>query len=347
MTENVRKEKKMAKYTGSKCICCERRFSEGDDIVVCPDCGTPYHRDCYIEKGSCINTALHEKGIGWLPDPPETPPPMTIVSPGVKRCIRCGAENPPELRYCEQCGTPLINMESPIPFNDLRSGNGMQDQNGGRRIDVQMEGDDQPNMNGSMREMGFTPVMLDQDSDIDGVKLGDLARYVGTNPIGFLPSFIKFAKTGRKLSLNIFAFLFTPVYFMYRKMMGWGIVAAAVMALLGVPSMIYTLQSGDLNYTIDLGINMQSKSFALFSEAVLFLNLGLKCLAGLFANYLYYKQARRDIGRIRKNPEDKSSDDLNREIIITGGASIGYMILGYMVYTIVTFGAVLLISRLV
>ena len=32
----------MADYTGKKCIVCGGVFSENDDIVVCPECGTPY-----------------------------------------------------------------------------------------------------------------------------------------------------------------------------------------------------------------------------------------------------------------------------------------------------------------
>lgn len=332
----------MAKYTGSKCICCEKRFVDGDDIVVCPDCGTPYHRQCYIEKGSCINTVLHDRGVGWLPDAPEPVPFTPEIGPAVKRCIRCGAENSPELRYCEQCGTPLINMDAPRPFNDFQGG-GMGNQMGGQN----MGPNGAPPMGGPIQNPGFAPVMLNQDSDIDGVKLGDYARYVGANPIGFLPSFIKFAKTGKKLSMNIFAFLFTPVYFMYRKMMGWGIAVGVIMAILGIPSMISMLASGDLGYTIDFGIDVKSQSFIMFSEAVMFLTLGLKCFAGLFANYLYYKQAKRDIVKIRGSADGKSSEDINKEIIITGGTSWGYMILGYMVYTIVSFGAVVLISRLI
>ena len=335
----------MAKYTGSKCICCEKRFVDGDDIVVCPDCGTPYHRECYIEKGSCINTVLHDKGVGWLPDELETEPAAPVVMPAVKRCIRCGAENGPELRYCEQCGTPLINMDAPRPFNDYPGNKDRVDLNGNMGHGTQQGGD--PRMGDPAQNIGFTPVLLNQDSDIDGVKLGDYARYVGANPIGFLPSFIKFAKTGRILSMNIFAFLFTPVYFMYRKMKGWGIAIGALMAILGVPSMINILASGELGYKIDFGIDVESQGFLMLSESVMFLTMGLKFLAGLFANYLYYRQAKRDIVRIRGGSEGKSSDDINREIIITGGTSWGYMVLGYMVYTMVSFGAVVLISRFV
>ena len=37
----------MARYTGNHCPVCEQEFTDNDDIVVCPDCGTPYHRACW------------------------------------------------------------------------------------------------------------------------------------------------------------------------------------------------------------------------------------------------------------------------------------------------------------
>ncbi|MBE6872635.1 MAG: DUF2628 domain-containing protein [Ruminococcus albus] len=317
----------MTKYTGSKCISCGERFADGDDIVVCPECGTPYHRECYIKEGKCINTSLHEKKVSWLPDGAEETTPVAASS--VKRCIRCGAENPAELRYCEQCGTPLINMDSPRPFNEEREP---------LRTDHE---------NDPLGESGFTAVTLNQDSDIDGVTLGDLARYVGTNPIGFLPSFIRFAKTGRKISMNFFAFLFTPVYFMFRKMKGWGIAAAIIMALLSVPDMIVLLSSGEYyDFRIDLGIDIKSHSFVLLTQIMLYLTMVLKLLAGFFANYIYYKQARRDITKIRAQGEDKQADDLNREIILAGGTSLGNVLLAYLIYTMISFGSIVLIGKL-
>lgn len=322
----------MSKYIGSTCICCGKRFAEGDDIVVCPDCGTPYHRECYKEKGSCVNTVLHDKGVEWMPDAPVPEVKTFSPEPGVKRCIRCGAENPPEERYCQQCGTPLINMDAPRPFNNENgvSGMGMRE-NAGQQIPGTQ----------------FNPIMLNQDSDIDGVKLGDYARYVGSNPIGFLPSFIGFAKAGRVISMNIFAFLFTPVYFMYRKMIGWGIAAMAVMSILGVPSMIEMLQSGETGYKIDLGVDVKSQGFLTMYQAVLFLSLGVKIASGLFANYLYYKQAKRDIGKIRMASDGKSDDEINKDIILSGGISWGYALLGMLVYTIMQIVAVIAIARFI
>ena len=53
------------KYKGEKCFYCNEVFNDNDDVVVCPKCGTPYHRECYKQAGSCINHHLHELGESW------------------------------------------------------------------------------------------------------------------------------------------------------------------------------------------------------------------------------------------------------------------------------------------
>ena len=35
----------MIDYTGIPCPVCHKEFTPEDDIVVCPECGAPYHRE--------------------------------------------------------------------------------------------------------------------------------------------------------------------------------------------------------------------------------------------------------------------------------------------------------------
>lgn len=46
-------------YENKKCPVCEKVFEDGDDIVTCPDCGTPHHRECYKSIGHCANIERH------------------------------------------------------------------------------------------------------------------------------------------------------------------------------------------------------------------------------------------------------------------------------------------------
>ena len=41
------------------CPVCNNPFNDNDDVVFCPDCGTPHHRECWIKNGKCFNEALH------------------------------------------------------------------------------------------------------------------------------------------------------------------------------------------------------------------------------------------------------------------------------------------------
>ena len=64
----------MNKYTGNTCPVCHKKFTADDDIVVCPDCGTPYHRACWPKEG-CVHAAQHGS-FEWLPD--DAPAPEEI-----------------------------------------------------------------------------------------------------------------------------------------------------------------------------------------------------------------------------------------------------------------------------
>ena len=55
------------RYLNQKCPICEKEFANNDDIVVCPLCGTPHHRDCYKKNGECGNYDEHNKGFRWTP----------------------------------------------------------------------------------------------------------------------------------------------------------------------------------------------------------------------------------------------------------------------------------------
>ena len=57
----------MNDYVGCVCSVCNKPFAAGDDIVVCPECGTPYHRACYQAAGGCVHEAQHAEGYAWQP----------------------------------------------------------------------------------------------------------------------------------------------------------------------------------------------------------------------------------------------------------------------------------------
>ena len=92
----------MGNYTGSQCIICQNAFKDDDDIVVCPDCGTPYHRACWQSQGKCINTSLHAVGGSWSSIQQE----RRLKSGGIT-CPHCSHVNLPDAKVCESCNGPL------------------------------------------------------------------------------------------------------------------------------------------------------------------------------------------------------------------------------------------------
>mgnify|MGYP003239118277 CR=1 FL=1 len=56
----------MPKYYGCPCEGCGKPLTLQDDIVVCPDCGAPYHRTCYEKMGLCIHAPAQRECLPLL-----------------------------------------------------------------------------------------------------------------------------------------------------------------------------------------------------------------------------------------------------------------------------------------
>ncbi|MBR4554785.1 MAG: DUF2628 domain-containing protein [Ruminococcus sp.] len=331
----------MGKYDGCKCLSCGLEFTEFDDVVVCPECGTPYHRDCYEKEGQCINTDLHESGGTWKPEHKEA------HSEGPVRCVRCGQENPAEGLFCNRCGMPLNDMHNnePRPFNE--NGNAGQRPGGMNNGGMNgMNGMPGQGMNGSGFAVPPNAMRFDQDSDIDGVKLGDLARYVGRNQFSFLTSFIRFGKFGGKASLNFCALLFPQYYFFYRKMNLIGIIYLIGSVILSLPTIMLMSAAGYLPK-----IAFVTESFVKSSQFSTILNftstalMATQCISAIFANYWYYKTARKNIKAVRDAVED--DEEMVRGMISSkGGVSWRGFFLAVLISNALVVFAVFMMNKL-
>ena len=328
----------MSNYTGTKCISCDEFFKDGDDVVVCPECGTPYHRECYIKEGQCINAELHEKGESWQPEYEDHTSDGEHGSAEPLKCIRCGAVNPPEGLFCNKCGMPLTgNQNTERPFNDQKNMNGMPF--------------GMPNQNGF--NQGFAgnmgqAMVFDKDSDIDGVKLDDYAKYTGKNQFSFMANFIRFAKSGTKVSLNIGALIFPELYFFYSKMPKLGVLIMILSLILSIPNIIYIGQSGVGGFTLfQTAIDINSSNFTMAYNLCSYLELGLKFLCGLFGTYWYYKSARKNILNIHNKMQGSADESqIKTAIAEKGGVSWIYVIVAVTIYFILTSAIMVALNRL-
>ena len=73
VSRGILKGNLMSRFTNKLCPVCRAPFTEEADVVVCPVCGTPHHRVCYMKGGKCALEELHAQGFTWngrLPDEP-------------------------------------------------------------------------------------------------------------------------------------------------------------------------------------------------------------------------------------------------------------------------------------
>ena len=100
----------MMDYKGCKCASCHKVLKEGDDIVICPECGAPYHRECYAAEGRCVFSAKHGKGFEYVP--PEAKPDVNANGP---ICPVCHAQNPPTRCSANGAASPCAGATGPRP----------------------------------------------------------------------------------------------------------------------------------------------------------------------------------------------------------------------------------------
>jgi len=291
----------MAVYIGSKCIVCEKEFTKNDEIVVCPDCGTPYHRSCYLSKGKCINTELHERNEDWKPDIIETNEEISDII-----CGRCGQSNPHNGLFCLKCGNPLSKMQKDNPFP---------------------QGSSNPFF-GSLQTGGQTGEKLVGDNEIDGIKIKDYSEYVAKNQLYYIPQFVRFDKLKSKFSLNIFAMVFPEYFFFYRKMNFLGVVFLILRFFAQIPLIITAITDGILNNTFFsdvIKITISEGDMAMLSNYASFLSYLTMFFCAFFGNWFYYKKIKKDINHI--NSVDITEDEKTSLIRKKGGISFRNMLI--------------------
>lgn len=201
-------------YIGNKCPVCQKYFHADDDIVVCPECGTPHHRECYEQTGHCINESLHEQGYDYQQEHAEQ-------KEKVKVCPSCGKENDNEAFFCKHCGSPLSSDSTQKDGTP----NAQRDPSGSFGAD---QAGSTPFGMPFLDPLGGVP----GDSDFgDGVTAGEAAKYVKQNTPYFIRVFSNI-KNFNKSKFNFAAAIFTGGYLLYRKMYKIGAIFASIQLLL-------------------------------------------------------------------------------------------------------------------
>lgn len=310
-------------FSGNLCPVCKKEFTKNDDVVVCAECGTPCHRECYKKDSRCANFEKHGTGFSFVPAKKTEKPstsgklqtPANLFGENAKSknkitCINCGRENPKAMPFCLYCGTPLKSENSNFgenPFIDFKAA-------------------------------GISP-----DEKIGETTANETAYFIGTGAKFYLPKFIKEEKNGKKLSWNFAAFFFSPYWFFFRKMQLFGfIVMLCMLILTGVCTSKRVLQAEN-NISKHLIEVYQTKGdiAPVQKEVKDFMNLwenrvyaaglvSIHIICGLLGNTLYLRHVKKKIPEIKKSDSNLAKGGM--QLYLKGGVSISMTALSLMGY---------------
>lgn len=311
----------MEKSLGN-CPVCHKPLAKDDDIVVCPECGAPYHRACYRQNGQCVFAEKHTHGFEYRPDPaPETAPPVSAAASPVGQqapeqnrqpgqapfapypppmaqattvCPSCGTVNDAQSIFCVRCGAPL-HAATPPPEYALYE-------------------------------------QLDVAGETEGIPNADWARFFGNSAAVYLMRLHQY-KQGNRVGFMLSAFVLGPFYFVYRKMWGWAALSFLLWIGGSVPTFLdIMLQSGN-----PLVAGLTTATLVTISNIVFVVGLVLRMVWGFTAWPLYRRHAVKKIKELRaKYPADY---EYQAALQKNGGTSVAGVL--------VLVGAVFLLSSLI
>lgn len=285
----------MARYTGNHCPVCEQAFTDDDDIVVCPDCGTPYHRACWQKVGACMHQSEHAAGFEWKPEFG----PEAEAAAHAAICPNCGTHNEPGTTQCSHCGVPLPRPEDPPrqetadnttgPIYARTPGAGAYTPNNapgsrqaaGPLMDAYGTGAD-----GSIyrREVG-------PEDPIDGIKAKHWAAFLGRSPMYYLMQFFRMSETKHRVTFSFAAFFFGPAYLLYRKMWKEGILTAILSMVFYLPGLLATIAYYNPDFFGGMPLGWLSVASTIGEIA----SWALRVVLALFAVSWYEKHAKNRI----------------------------------------------------
>ena len=346
-------------YLGLKCEICGVDFKETDDVVVCPECGTPMHRACYKENGGCPNKEKHgdsfvfegfekikESAQGKKSEKKSFSANKQEEKTNVKqqsdtelKCQFCGEINKKEANFCNRCGRKLVKI-TPIPQvseNDkqdfIQSINSIPDSEIPQMLINRIDP-----LSGVSAETEFE----------EGVTAADLACYVSVNTPYYIRVFNFLKKKANKF--NVSAFVFSGVWYLYRKLYKIGFLIIALETLLySLRYYISKTFSMDIMKKIfeDNGLSVEKAAHLTVEQwmklsasmqqlpineqvlmsipsILLILQFCIMIYCGFAGNKSYYKHCINTIKEIKQYAKEEALDDkeISQTLYFSGGVNV-------------------------
>lgn len=324
-------------YLGNKCLVCDKYFHADDDIVVCPECGTPHHRECYSSLGHCVNEDKHAQGYDFLSDNSEQKQASDDCS--LITCKKCGAKNASGAFFCTKCGSSLHDIN-----DNSTKGYASQQNNTNQQTSPFTSN---PNV------IMFDPLGgVNPNADLgDNVSVAQAAKYVKQNTPYFMTLFSNI-KNHSKSRFNFCAAIFGGGYLLYRKMYKIGtfitIIEAMIMVFttylaqyIGNNSAFTKMFEAYANYDLDATM-MHFSNLSTYDSLIMFfyvfLSVGsliLTIVIGACANRMYFKHCKKKIIKIKSTVENPA--DVDSALSKSGGVNVGLAISLWVSYIILSY----------
>ena len=272
----------MPKYYGCPCEGCGKPLTLQDDIVVCPDCGAPYHRVCYEKLGQCIHRPAHAAGYEWK---------FPYEESQLRTCPSCGERTLRDEETCRCCGAVL-----PPEGQEPPSSHGSDEETFDYSQMYRQFG------TSADPEKEFFEDAFGKEAKMDGIDRQDWLDYIGPAAPAYLAAYSRMQLQKSKVSMSFSALLFGPFYFFYRKAWkpAFGFLAAEL--LLAAPTFIEMLQlSGSA-----LAPAMSASALTVFARVCSVLSFVLMLVRGMYGKWLYRLVA---VGRDSNTQVDHVKDD--------------------------------------
>ncbi len=338
-------------YIGHKCQACDSTFKVGDDVVVCPECGTPHHRECYINLGHCVNEDKHQEGFDYLESLKEEKVSANNSSTSqdendftLKECDVCKAKNPSQAFFCSRCGSPLNEKSQQNENTENKS----TDNEGDNKTE-----DTSTPFSGMPNVVLFDPLAgVKPETDLgDSVTVGECAKFVKQNTPYFIAVFNNLKKFNRT-RFNFCAAIFSGGYLLYRKMYKLGAIITAIEAVI---MMVTAYLNSYINNTpaftkvfeayasYDLNAVMSSLStlstydvFVFYLDSFLsILTIVISVLLGIFANRVYFKHCKKQINKIKSSSENPM--DIDATLKQKGGVNTALALSLWFSYIVISY----------